>query len=126
LPNVSVQSASLSAARVAPGDIVEVTATVANRGTVNGSTTIRLYVNGQEAAVRSVTLESGKSRNIIFTTVQNSPGTYTVYVGGVQAGSFVVEEYFDPDIILFISMALVFTSLVLAVMYVWRRRQQEY
>ncbi len=126
LPNVVVQSATLSAGRVLPGDPVEITATVYNRGTVNGNIVIRLYVNGQEAAVRSVTLESGKSRNIIFTTVQNSPGTYTVYVGGIQAGSFVVEEYFDPDIILFISMGLVLTSLVLAVMYVWRRRQQEY
>ncbi|MFA5399486.1 MAG: CARDB domain-containing protein [Dehalococcoidia bacterium] len=126
LPNVVVQSATLSAGRVAPGDPVEITATVANRGTVNGNAVIKLYINGQEAAVRCVTLESGKSRVIIFTTVRNEPGTYTVYVNGVQAGCFVVKEYIDPDIVLFISMALILCSLVLALMYIWRRRQQGY
>ncbi|MFA5064886.1 MAG: CARDB domain-containing protein [Dehalococcoidia bacterium] len=126
LPNVVVQSASLSAGRVAPGDPVEITATVANRGTVNGNTVIKLYVNGHETSVRSVTLESGKSRKIVFTTVQNQPGTYTVYVNGVQAGSFVVNEYIDPDIVLFISMALILCSLMMGVVYVWRRRQQVY
>jgi len=126
LPNVVVQSAYLSAARVAPGDPVQVTATVANRDTVNGNTAVKLYVNGQEAAVQGVTVESGKARSITFTTAQSQPGTYTVYVGGVQAGSFTVNEYVDPDIVLFISMALIVCSLALGIVYVLRRRQQEY
>jgi len=126
LPNVVVQSATLSAVSVAPGDPVQISATVSNRGTVNGNTVIRLYVNGRETAVRSIIVESGKSREIYFTSVQNSPGTYTVYVNGVHAGSFVVKEYIDPDIVLFISMALILCSLVMGVIYVWRRRQQQY
>lgn len=126
LPNVVVQSATLSAGRVAPGDPIEITATVSNVGTVNGNTVIKLYVNGHETTVRSITVESGKSRKIIFTTTQNKPGTYTVYVNGVQAGSFVVKEYIDPDIVLFISMALILCSLLMGVVYVWRRRQQQY
>jgi len=73
-----------------------------------------------------VTVESGKKKDIVFTTVQDRPGTYTVYVGGMQAGSFVVEEYINPDVILFISMGLVLTALMMGVVYVWRRRQQEY
>jgi hypothetical protein len=38
LPNITVQSATLSASKVIPGTPVTVTAVVANRGTVNGST----------------------------------------------------------------------------------------
>jgi phosphodiesterase/alkaline phosphatase D-like protein len=126
LPNVVVQSATLSTSYAAPGDPVEIAATVSNVGTVNGNTVIKLYVNGQETAVRSITVESGKSRKILFTTVQSEPGTYTVYVNGVQAGSFMVKEYIDPDIVLFISMALILCSLTMGVVYVWRRRQQQY
>ena len=126
LPNVVVQSASLSAARVAPGDPVAVTATVVNRGTVNGSTNIRLYINGQEEAIQGVTLESGKNKRVIFTTVKNQPGTYTVYVNGAQAGSFTVAEYIDPDVVLFSSLTLIFFSFVLGIIYIWRRRQWEY
>jgi hypothetical protein len=121
-----VQSASLSALRVAPGEPVEVTATVANRSTVNGSTVIRLYINGQEETSRSVTVESGKTTNVIFTTFRNQPGAYTVYAGGAQAGSFIVADYIAPDIILLISSLLILASLVLGLIYVWRKRQEEY
>jgi len=126
LSNVVVQSATLSAAAAAPGEPVEITATVVNRSTVDGSTAVRLYINGQEESVQGITLESGKTRNITFTTVQSRPGTYTVYVGGVQAGSFTVTEAFDSNLILFISMTLILSSLILGLMYVLRRRQLEY
>jgi len=126
LPNVVVQSASLSAGKVAPGDPVEVTANVANRGTVNGSTTIKLYVNGEEDSIQGVTVESGRNRPVYFTVSRSRPGTYDVYVGSVQAGSFVVADSIDPDNILFISLTLIFFSLVLGIIYIWRKRQQEY
>ncbi|MFA7247651.1 MAG: choice-of-anchor U domain-containing protein, partial [Dehalococcoidia bacterium] len=59
LPNIYVQSASLSVDRVAPGGVLTVNVGVANRGTGKGSTTIRLYVNGEEDSSRGITLESG-------------------------------------------------------------------
>ena len=125
LSNVVVKSASLSAEKVTPGTPVEITATLLNRGTVNGNAAIRLYINGELESVRGVTVESGRTRSITFTTVKNQPGTYTVYVGSSPAGNFTVEEYIDPNIVLTISLLLIFTSLVLAVIY-FRRRQQEY
>ena len=48
LPNIQIQSASLSESKVAPGTPVTVTADIANRGTVNGTMRIKLYVNGEE------------------------------------------------------------------------------
>jgi phosphodiesterase/alkaline phosphatase D-like protein len=126
LPNVVVQSASLSAASVAPGDPVKVTATVSNRGTVNGSTRLTLYVNGQEDSSQGVTVESGGNRPVYFTVTRSQPGSYSVYIGGVQAGSFVVAEYIAPGAVLLISLLLILASLVVGLIYVWRRRQQEY
>ena len=103
-----------------------VTANIANRGTVNGSSRLKLYVNGEEDSSQGVTVESGGNRPVYFTVTRSQPGTYAVYIGGVEAGSFVVAEYIDPDIILLISLLLILASLVLALIYVWRRRQQEY
>jgi len=61
-----------------------------------------------------------------FTIVRNQPGAYTVYAGSSPAGSFVVEEYLDPDIILYVSLGMIFTSFILSIIYIRRRRQEEY
>jgi hypothetical protein len=126
LPNIQVQSASLSSSNVSSGNPVTVTANVANRGTVNGSTRLKLYVNGEEDSSQGVTVESGGNRSVYFTVSRSQPGTYDVYVGGVEAGSFVVADSIDPGIILFISLTLILSSFLLGLIYVWRRRQQEY
>jgi hypothetical protein len=126
LPIIIVQSAALSSSKVSPGTPVMVTANVANRGTVNGSSRLKLYVNGEEDSSQGVTVESGGNRPVYFTVTRSQPGTYVVYIGGVEAGSFVVAEYIDPDTILLISLLLILASLVLGLIYVWRGRQQEY
>ena len=98
IANITVQSASLSTAKVAPGAPVTVTANVANTGTADGSSQIKLYVNGQEEAHQGVTLSSGSSTPVKFTVSRNEPGTYSVYVGSIPAGSFVVDRFADPNI----------------------------
>ena len=84
LPSVSVKSASLSSTRVSPGAPVTVTADVVNTGTVNGSSSIKVYVNGQEESSQGVTVSSGSNTPLTFTVSRNDPGTYTVYVGRDQ------------------------------------------
>lgn len=121
LSNISVKSASLSASQVAPGERVIVTANVANTGTGNGTSLIHIYVNGQEDASRGITVNSGGTSTITFDVARNQPGTYTVYVGGVNAGSFTVDQ-FTPDTMLFISGALVFFAFILGIIYIARRR----
>ncbi|MFA5398955.1 MAG: CARDB domain-containing protein [Dehalococcoidia bacterium] len=126
LPNLLVQSASLSTSKVLPGTLVTVTANIANKGTVNGSTRIKLYVNGEEDSSQGVTVESGGSRQVYFTVNRSQPGTYDVYVGGVQAGTFMVENEIDPNIILLCSCTLILISLALGIVYVLRRRNYSY
>ncbi len=120
LANLRVASATVSASRVGPGEIVTVTANVANQGTGNGSMLVKLYVNGQEEASQGITVNSGSSAPVTFTLSRNEPGAYSVYVGGVSAGSFTVES--DPNIILYISIAMIFISIA-GIVYFTRRRQ---
>jgi hypothetical protein len=123
LPTVSVRSASLSATKVGPGIPITVTADVVNTGTVNGSSSIKVYVNGQEESSRGVTVSSGSSTPVTFAVTRNEPGTYSVYVGGTNAGSFTVDALADPNIILYISGALLVFAFVLGVIFITRRRQ---
>jgi hypothetical protein len=122
-PTVYVKSASLSATKVAPGTVITVTADVVNTSTVNGSSSIKVYVNGELENSRGVTVNSGSNTPVIFTVSRNEPGTYSVYVGGKQAGSFTVDQFADPNIILYISGALILLAFVIGVIYVSSRRQ---
>ena len=126
LSNIQVQSASLSAAKVAPGTPVTITASLANRGTVNGTTAIKVYINGEEETSKGVTVNSGSDLPLSFTISRSQPGNYAVYVGGVSAGSFTVDEMADSNIILFISGALILIALVMGALLLLKRRQTGY
>ncbi len=123
LPTVYVKSASLSATRVTPGVPVTVTADVINRGTVNGSSSIKVYVNGEMEDSRGITVNSGSNTPVTFSISRNEPGIYSVYVGGTQAGSFTVDQVTDSNMILYISGALILFAFAIGVIYVNRRRQ---
>ncbi len=126
LPTVSVRSASLSATKVAPGTPITVTADVVNTGAVNGSSIIKVYVNGEEEKSQGVTVNSGANTLITFTISRNEPGTYSVYVGGTQAGSFTVDQFADPNIILYISESLLLFAFVIGLLLILRRKQPEH
>jgi hypothetical protein len=126
LANLQVQSAGISSSRVEPGTPVTVIASVANKGTGNGTANIRVYVNGQEEVSKGVAVSSGSLATVIFTVSRNEPGTYSVYVGGVSAGSFTVDEMANPNIILYISIALIFMALVVGMAIMLRRKQTGY
>lgn len=117
LANVRVKSASLSSTRVGPGNPVTVTTTIENPGTGNGTASIKVYVNGAVESSESISVNSGGSTTRTYKIFRNQPGTYTVYVGGVQAGSFKVDYFADPNIILFISGACIFFALIVGIIY---------
>jgi hypothetical protein len=123
LPSLTVQSAALSASKVDSGMPVTVTATVTNKGTADGSMKLKLLVNSREAASQTVTVPKGSSVPVKFTVIKDEPGTYTVYVEGITAGSFTVNDWVNPDKILFISSGLLFCALLIGIYMVWRRRR---
>jgi len=121
LANPQVVSATISASRVGPGEAIRVTASVLNKGTGNGTVAVKLYVNGQEEASQGVTVNSGASTPVTFTVSRSEPGTYSVYVGGMSAGSFTVEN--DSSIILYISIAMVVIAIAMGLVYFTRRKR---
>jgi len=126
LPYIYIQSATLSAARVTPNSPVTVTAVFANKGTVNGSTAVKLYVNGYSEAAQGVALASGQSRSVSFDIVKAEPGQYQVYINGTSAGSFTVEDTYSSDIVLTASLACILAALVLCAIMIVRRRRAYY
>ncbi|MCX6006460.1 MAG: phosphatidylserine decarboxylase [Chloroflexi bacterium] len=125
LPNIFVKSATISTSRAAPGERVIISADVVNNSTVNGTSSIKVYVNGELENSQGITVNSGSSTPVTFTVSRNEPGTYSVYVGGTQAGSFTVDQ-FAPETILYLSGALVFFAFILGVIYITTRRQPRY
>lgn len=123
LSNITVKSASLSATKVTPGTPVTVTANVANTGTGNGTSVVKVYVNGAEEASQGVAVNSGSSLQVNFNVSRNEPGTYSVYVGGVQAGSFVVDDLAGSNILIFTSLAMIGLALITGAIFFTRRRQ---
>jgi hypothetical protein len=122
MSNIVVQSASIATAKVGPGQQVDITASIANTGTVNGEAKVTLYVNGQEESSQGVTLASGQSSPLHFYVSRNEPGTYSVYVGGVPAGSFTVDMFTNNDILIYGTIALV-TIGIAGVLYLVTRRR---
>ena len=99
------------------------TASIANNGNANGTSRVVLYVNGQEESSQGVTVNSGSASPVTFTVTRNEPGTYSVYVGGTSAGSFVVDQFADPNLIPIVSGALIIFAFVIGLIYITRRRQ---
>jgi hypothetical protein len=91
--------------------------------TVNGSSSIKVYVNGELENSEGVTVNSGSSMPVTFTVSRNEPGTYSVYVGGIQAGSFTVDQFADSNMILYISGTLILLAFAIGVIYVTGKRQ---
>jgi hypothetical protein len=121
-PTFTVQNASLSTGRPADGGLVTVNATIGNTSAVNGTTNIRLYVNGHVECERGVAVASGQQVPVSFNISRSEPGTYQVHVNGAPAGSFTVESSNMTDILLYASIASILMSLGLGSVYLVRRR----
>ncbi len=116
MSNIVVQSATIAAAKVSPGEKIDISASVVNKGGSNGASKVTLYINGQEAESKGITLSSGESAQVHFSVSRNDPGTYTVYVNGVSAGSFTVDQFTNNDVLIYGIIAL-FAIGIVGVLY---------
>ena len=81
-----------SPASVQVGETATVTATVSNRGSVAGETTVSLTRNGSAVRTRTVALEAGETTTVRFDVRPTAPGPYAFAVDGVAAGTVVVDS----------------------------------
>ncbi len=121
ISNIAVQSASLSSSSVSQGTPVTVTASVVNRGTADGTSLVKLYVNGNVETSKGVELKQGSQTQLTFTVNKNKTGTYTVYVGNVPAGSFTVGLA-DSGFILVVSSGALLAGLIGIIFYFRKAR----
>jgi len=121
-PMFDIPSATVSATKAAPGEQVEVTATITNKGGSNGTTKVILYVNGQEADSKGIALASGQSTPVSFKVSRNDPGTYQVHINSVPAGSFTVDLFNSNDMLIYGSVALFAIGLIGLLYYLYKRR----
>jgi len=87
----TLSSLSISPIEANIGESVTISVLVANTGEGAGSYTITLKINGVEEATEEITLAGGANDTVIFTTVQDEAGTYSVDVDGL-IGSFMVKK----------------------------------
>ncbi|MDD5313421.1 MAG: S8 family serine peptidase, partial [Dehalococcoidia bacterium] len=120
LPNVLVQSASISQAATAPGEPVIITAYVANHGSREGSALIKLLVNGSDEEVQGITIPAGRAKTVRFELSRNVPGVYSVAVNNVSAGSFVVQNAMNETAVFAVIGFFIIAITVVSVM-LWRR-----
>jgi len=81
----------ISPAEVNIGESVTISATVTNVGDLTDTYKVTLKIDGAVVEEKEVTLARGASREVVFHTAKDTPGTYAVDVNGLS-GSFAVGE----------------------------------
>jgi hypothetical protein len=117
-----VQSATIATPKVAPGEKVDITASVTNNSSTNGDARVTLYINGQEMESQGVALAAGQTAPVHFYVSMNEPGTYTVHVGSVPAGSFTVDAFANNDFLIYGLIALFTIGIAVVIYMVTRKR----
>lgn len=88
--DLAVTDTTLSAVEVRPGAVVRVTAAITNRGDIEGTTTVRLRIDGVQRMAKTITVPGGVTRQLGFEYVFDTPGVYTVRVENTSAGTLTV------------------------------------
>lgn len=93
----SITNLLISPSEVDIGENVTISILVTNTGDVPGSYEAVLKINGVVEVIKGVTLNAGASEEILFTTVKDVAGGYSVEVSGLE-GSFTVREKLEPPV----------------------------
>jgi len=89
-PSFTVSNFNISPERVRQGQPVIVTASVTNTGEITGNHLLILRVKGMAEAQQEVTLGPGKTQEVEFQIIKDTPGFYPVSMEN-WTGKFVVE-----------------------------------
>ena len=89
---------TISPSEVDATEMVTISVSVINTGELAGEFKATLKINGALVSTEKVTLNSGATRAVTFTTMQGAPGTYTVDVNGLT-GQFTVKTVTREPII---------------------------
>ncbi|MFC7172195.1 PGF-pre-PGF domain-containing protein, partial [Halobium salinum] len=91
-PDMSISNVQLSGDSVSAGDSVDVTATVSNDGSGQGTYTATLTVDGNTVETKDVTVGAGESKEVSFSYTPTDAGEHEVSIGDESAGTLSVTE----------------------------------
>ncbi|MEZ3115561.1 PGF-pre-PGF domain-containing protein [Halobaculum sp. MBLA0147] len=91
-----VTATSLNRSRVATGEPVALSVTLANDGVAEARRTLRLRVDGATVAVRSVIVAGGETRTVSFRRQFGAPGDRRLALGETVVGTVTVESTATP------------------------------
>ncbi len=86
----TVSDLSISPTTVNTGEKVTISAVVTNTGGLSGSYDVTLKIDNVDVETKTITLASGASQTVIFTTAKDIAGVYTVNVNGLS-NTFTVQ-----------------------------------
>jgi hypothetical protein len=81
---------AISPTEVNAGGTVTISAVVTNTGDLAGDYQVNLKINDEVVATTVITLDGGASQKVIFTSIKDELGAYTVNIDGLT-GTFVVK-----------------------------------
>ena len=122
MASVVVQNAAITTSKVSPGQSVDIAASVTNKGAANGDAKLTLYVNGEAVESKGVTVAGGQTAPVHFYVSRNEPGTYSVSVNSVPAGSFTVDMFTGNDNLIYGIMALLLIGIAGTAYLLMRKR----
>ena len=95
-PELSLDRVSLNRSEIHLGEVVNVTATVRNNGTAEGTMTVPVTLNGTTVGTKNVTVGTGSVETVSFVTRPDTIGTQTLTVGSTMAGTLNVQADTGP------------------------------
>lgn len=95
--DIAVADVSLNASTIAPGERVEITATVENAGAKAGEHEVALTLFGEQLENRTVEVAAGETEEVTFVRQISAEGTYTAEVGDRAAEITVGDSQADDE-----------------------------
>ena len=97
-PTIQFSNLTVGPKTVGPGDPVTVGVSVANTGGAPGTYEATLAVGGTTEAVQRGALPPDREKNLAFSVVRQSTGTYSISVGGLSSSFTVVPPALDTAV----------------------------
>jgi hypothetical protein len=81
----------LSSSETYSGESLSISTLITNSGNLAGITNIQLKINGENAEIKAISLDPGKSQEVTFSLTENVAGLYQAEINGLRT-SFTVKE----------------------------------
>jgi len=94
-PEFHIFEFEINPAKVVLGDKVVICGKVKNTGGSKGSYVAQLMINGTQIEAQTVNLNPGEDILVIFSLIEDEPGTYAITLGDAE-GTYEVTEPVEP------------------------------